>query len=144
VLAIERASFKIPWSRRLFLAELSMPLARDGVALQQPSGMVLGYICLWLVADEAQVHNLAVHPAFRGRGVGRWLLVSALREVQAAGARQVTLEVRAGNLAAQRLYSSLGFVQQGVRPGYYRKEGEDALLLGRALAGLPAAVREKP
>lgn len=144
VLAIERASFSRPWSRRMFLDELAIPLARDRAAFWQPSGMVLAYICLWLVADEVQVQNLAVHPQFRGRGLGRWLLLSALHQARAAGALQANLEVRAGNIAAQRLYQSLGFAYQGTRPRYYNPEGEDALLLGRSLDDLPPIGREKP
>lgn len=143
VWALEQASFKNPWSRSLFLGELASPLARDRVVLLQPAGTVVAFICLWLVAGEAQVQNLAVHPAFRRRGIGRWLLLCSLAEARAAGARTVTLEVRSGNLAARRLYESLGFGQQGVRSGYYRDEGEDALLLGRPLAGLPSTDREK-
>jgi ribosomal-protein-alanine N-acetyltransferase len=76
-----------------------------------------------------QVQNLAVHPAFRRRGVGRFLLAEGLREAHRRGARLATLEVRPSNLAARRLYASLGFVETGRRPGYYQAEGEDALLL---------------
>jgi|Deesub1362A_J573_1020465.scaffolds.fasta_scaffold01687_11 ribosomal-protein-alanine N-acetyltransferase len=129
VVAIERASFARPWAPELFEAEIRHRHALPLVAQSLPAGMVVGYLCLWLVAEEVQVQNLAVHPAFRRRGVGRFLLAEGLREAHRRGARLATLEVRPSNLAARRLYASLGFVETGRRPGYYQAEGEDALLL---------------
>ncbi len=105
------------------------------MALRLPADLVAGYLILWLAADEAQVQNLAVHPAFRQRGVGRQLLVAGLREAHRRGATFATLEVRPSNLAARCLYDSLGFAEQGRRPGYYQAEGEDAILMAADLAG---------
>ncbi len=129
--AIERACFRRPWSRGLFLEELRLPLAMDRVALV--GSQVAAYCCLWLVAGEAQVQNIAVHPAFQRRGLGRFLLLRVLGQARAAGATRVNLEVRTGNIAALSLYESLGFCLEGRRPRYYQPEGEDALLLGRDL-----------
>ncbi len=137
VMAIERVSFAKPWQRRLFEAELRHSHALLLGALTLPAETLAGYLCLWLVADEAQVQNLAVHPAFRGRGVGRYLLVQGLGEARRRGARVATLEVRPSNLAARRLYASLGFREVGRRPGYYQAEGEDALLLDCDLGTAP-------
>jgi [ribosomal protein S18]-alanine N-acetyltransferase len=143
VVDIEAASFDHPWPRGLFLGELAVPQARDRVALLQPAGMVLAFILLWLSAGRARVQNLAVHPAFRRRGIGRWLLLSTLAEAKAAGALSVVLEVRTGNQAAKRLYASLGFQPRELRPGYYREQGEDALVMLRSLEGLPGLTSEK-
>jgi ribosomal-protein-alanine N-acetyltransferase len=129
VMAIEKVSFAKPWQRSLFEAELVHRHALVLAALTLPAETLAAYLCLWLVLDEAQVQNLAVHPAFRERGVGRYLLVRGLDEARRRGARLATLEVRPSNLAARRLYASLGFTQVGRRPGYYQIEGEDALLL---------------
>jgi ribosomal-protein-alanine N-acetyltransferase len=135
--AIERASFVNPWQRKLFAAELTNRHALPLAALTLPGGVLAGYLCLWLAADEAQVQNLAVHPAYRRRGVGRHLLVAGLAEARRRGSRLATLEVRPSNRAARALYRRLGFREVGRRPGYYAAEGEDALLLDCDLAQEP-------
>jgi ribosomal-protein-alanine N-acetyltransferase len=137
VMAIEQVSFANPWQRVLFQAELKHKHALVLAALTLPGETLAAYLCLWLVAVEAQVQNLAVHPAFRQRGVGRYLLVRGLDEARRRGARVANLEVRPSNLAARRLYASLGFYEVGRRPGYYQTEGEDALLLDCQLATAP-------
>ena len=129
ILEIEGASFGQPWNRELFAAELRHPQALPLCALTLPSLQVAGYLCLWLVAGEAQVQNLATHPVWRHLGVARFLLKTGLKEAQRRGCRLATLEVRPSNWAARDLYDSLGFAQVGRRPNYYRAEGEDALLL---------------
>jgi ribosomal-protein-alanine N-acetyltransferase len=78
---------------------------------------------------DADVHNLAVHPAWRRRGIGRSLLEAIISEARGLGLRRVTLEVRKSNQVAQRLYESLGFVAQAVRKGYYSDDGEDAVVM---------------
>ena len=77
----------------------------------------------------AGINYLAVHPDYRRRGVGRYLLTTMIHNAREKGFRRVTLEVRKSNSAAQRLYQSLGFVGNGVRRGYYSNDGEDALLM---------------
>lgn len=133
-MAIERACFSHPWERRLFEAEVVFPQALCLAALTLPGRLVAGYLILWLVVDEAQIQNIAVHPGLRGRGVGRVLLARGLGECRRRGATWASLEVRPSNLAARRLYASLGFKEVGRRPGYYQPEGEDALLLNADLA----------
>ncbi|MCB2226380.1 MAG: ribosomal protein S18-alanine N-acetyltransferase [Desulfarculaceae bacterium] len=133
VVAIEGQCFANPWSRGMFAHELSLPWAMDRVALEAGTERVVGYIILWLVAGEAQVQNIAVDPEYKRRGVGRWLLLTALAEAKGLGAVWSGLEVRAGNAAALALYQSLGYARLGVRPRYYQPENEDAILMGRDL-----------
>lgn len=128
VLAIERASFSQPWAPKLFAAEVVFPRAICLGAFN-PAGLLLGYLILWVVMDEAQIQNIAVHPAFRERGLARALLQAGLAQAAARGATWASLEVRPSNMAARGLYASLGFAEVGRRPGYYQPEGEDALLL---------------
>jgi ribosomal-protein-alanine N-acetyltransferase len=135
VLKIERASFETPWSRRAFLHELERNRVAEAWVAREPAetpgtaDTVVGYLCLWVVADEVHVTNLAVHPARRGRGIGRLLLATLLVRHRALGARRALLEVRPGNVEARRLYGTLGFREVGRRRGYYVDTGEDALLL---------------
>jgi ribosomal-protein-alanine N-acetyltransferase len=97
------------------------------------AGEVLAYSIAWFAADEANLANLAVAPAHRRRGCGRALLDDLLAEARRRGAVSVWLEVRAGNAAAQRLYLDHGFRVVAVRKAYYRKEGEDALVMMKDL-----------
>ena len=97
--------------------------------LAEVDGRIVGYVLFWLLSEEVDIHNIAVHPDFRRHGVGRHLL----EEVVAAARRQkcirVTLDVRRSNLPAQRLYRSFGFAMRGLRKGYYSDNGEDALIM---------------
>ena len=132
VLAIERESFKSPWSKASFEAELGKPYGGLKVIRLQGGdhvGPVLGYICFWLVADELQITNLAVHPEYRRRSIGWHLLLHAIRLGLAAGARFAVLEVDRSNRAARALYEKLGFMVVHKRPCYYPESREDGLVM---------------
>lgn len=128
VLAIERVSFPTPWTRQAFVFEiLYNECARYVVALA--GGRVVGYAGMWVLVDEAHLTNIAVHPEWRGLGLGRALMEEMLARARSFGVRAMTLEVRPSNLPAVRLYASLGFVERGRRKGYYADTGEDALIM---------------
>jgi len=131
VLPIERALFnEEPWTEQLFWSELGQLDSRHYlVALDGDT--VLGYAGLCDYPDEAWVQTLAVTPAGQGRGVGSRLLAALLGEAARRGQRTTRLEVRADNLAAQRLYERHGFARTGVRRGYYQPSGVDAVLMIR-------------
>jgi ribosomal-protein-alanine N-acetyltransferase len=78
--------------------------------------------------DEAHIATVASHPDWRGCGLGQWLMLALLDAAMARGAATSTLEVRAGNLPARRLYEKLGYEVAGVRKRYYR-DGEDGLIM---------------
>ncbi len=80
------------------------------------------------MADEAHIATIASHPDWRGCGLGLYLMLALLDVAQASGAHLSTLEVRAGNLPAQRLYEKLGYEIAGRRRRYYR-DGEDGLIM---------------
>ena len=133
VLAIEGASFSMPWSRGAFLYEMEQNrVARCWV--MREAGRLVGYLCLWEVADELHITNIAVHPATRRRGIGRALLRTVLDEASGRGLRLVVLEVRPSNHEARTLYESFGFRVVGRRRGYYYDTGEDALVMEASLA----------
>jgi ribosomal-protein-alanine N-acetyltransferase len=96
--------------------------------LRVPVSPVLAYGGLWLMVDEAHIATIASHPDWRGCGLGQWLLLALLDAAIARGAVCSTLEVRAGNLPAQRLYEKLGYETVGMRRRYYR-DGEDGLIM---------------
>ncbi len=134
VLAIEQASFPVPWSRRIFLTELTAPpFSCLCVARPAPDRTsdraVVGYVCCWVVRDEMHLLNLAVHPDSRRQGIGEELLRYALARSRREGAAVATLEVRASNRAARRLYERAGFGVIAFRPRYYTNPGEDAVVM---------------
>jgi [ribosomal protein S18]-alanine N-acetyltransferase len=138
VLAIERASFTMPWSRGAFLYEIQQNrVARCWVG-RLPDGQVVGYLCLWEVADEVHITNVAVRPNARRQGIARSLLSSVLEDGRSRGFKVVVLEVRPSNRHALRLYESFGFRVVGRRHGYYYDTGEDALVMEIALNAQPA------
>lgn len=139
VLAIEKACFPAPWSRAAFEQEFLSPYAHLLAAGDpEAAGRVCGYLCFWLVAEEGHILNLAVHPERRGRGVGGRLLEYTLGFAQAKGAEEVYLEVRRSNFRAISLYRRFHFQPRGVRPGYYRESGEDAIIMGLRLEADPS------
>jgi [ribosomal protein S18]-alanine N-acetyltransferase len=131
VVAIEQHSNLEPWTEETFLEELLkahsyLLVARISVGARE---VVAGYICFWLVADEVQILNVAVHQAYRRLGIGRALLFHCLNCGADRRSRIAVLEVRSSNLAAQQLYSSLGFRVAGQRPDYYGGFREPAVLM---------------
>jgi ribosomal-protein-alanine N-acetyltransferase len=132
VVAIERGSFSLPWSRGAFLYEMEQNrVARCWV--MRDGSRVVGYVCLWEIGDEVHITNIAVHPDIRRRGIGRTLLQSVIDEARQHGARVVALEVRPSNREARPLYEAFGFQVIGRRKGYYYDTGEDALVMELAL-----------
>ena len=121
-----------PWSARSFRESMQSSL---GFVAESPGGETEGFVLLRIVADEAEILNIAVRPAAQRRGLGSHLLAAALDIAQTRGANGCWLEVRESNRAAQSLYERHGFVESGRRDGYYGDGArcEDALLLCRDL-----------
>ena len=135
VLAIELVSFALPWTEEMFEHELAREdISRTLVARLVDAGTpppICGYICVWLVAEEMHVNNIAVSPRWRRRGIGGALLEAALEQGRLRGARRAFLEVRASNQAAQELYRQFGFEPAAVRKRYYTQPIEDAVVMKR-------------
>jgi [ribosomal protein S18]-alanine N-acetyltransferase len=142
VLAIERASFTMPWSRGAFLYEMEKNRVARCWVMRDDSAIV-GYVCLWEIADELHITNIAVDPSLRRRGIGRALLQGVIDDARVRGLRVVALEVRPSNTEARTLYESFGFRIVGRRRGYYYDTGEDALVMEALLTG-DARVHEAP
>jgi ribosomal-protein-alanine acetyltransferase len=102
----------------------------DATADATADGEVVGFGGVALFPEEAHVMTLAVDRRAQGRGVGAQVVAGMLDEVARAGRRAVTLEVRASNGPARRLYRRAGFEDSGVRPAYY-PDGEDAVIMWR-------------
>ena len=106
---------------------------------EEPGAAVIGYGGLWLMVDEAHVTSIAVHPDFRGKGLGELLMLALMEVSIRLDARFVTLEVRVSNAVARALYEKLGFRQAGIRPRYYTDNNEDAVVMWSEELRQPAA-----
>lgn len=137
IVAIERATFTDPWSREMFRSELELGGGTYARTAERDE-RVIGYLCAVLVADEAHLGNLAVHPAEQRSGVGQLLLDDLLRTAIRHGVARLTLEVRESNEIARKFYRKNDFIDVAIRKNYYRSPVEDAIVM---LRGLPEEKR---
>ena len=127
ILSIENAVYHSPRTKTQYLQELDNDLAQ--YLLLFNGAEIVGYVGYWLVLDECSIIMVAVHPEWQGFGFGRKLMQKALADAAHSGATFSTLEVRDGNLPALKLYQSLGYKIVGRRKNYYKRTGDDALLM---------------
>jgi len=143
VLAIEQASFTMPWSGNLFLSEFrNAPVSLMLVARSSPgSRAIIGYIVCWIVADELHILDLATDTASRRKGIARHLVLAALKYGYERHVQRAFLEVRSSNEAALNLYAGLGFVRSTLRKDYYDLPVEDAVIMSLEQDGLQKLMR---
>ena len=123
---LEEETFSMPWSADSFLEMISKEDARYYVA--EEDGRLLGGCGVLMIAGEGNITNVAIAPEARNRGIGTALLRHLMAEGDREGLTAYTLEVRVSNAAAIHVYEKLGVVSAGVRPGFYEKPVEDALI----------------
>ena len=152
VMVIEDVAFPAPWPASAYRHELSQnELATYLVLRERPSkelsgwrrvvrwrrqepGAILAYGGFWIILEEAHISTIAVHPEWRGRGLGEMMLVALIDAAMLRAATQATLEVRVSNTVAQGLYRKYSFLEVGRRSRYYHDNNEDALIM--TLSGL--------
>jgi [ribosomal protein S18]-alanine N-acetyltransferase len=166
VIAIERASFTMPWTldtfrgllRRtdadLFVADVADGPVADGPVAEGPAAegpasagsasegsaagrRVVAYAAVWMVVDQAELGDIAVAAEWRRRGIAKRLIDTVLEHVGRRGVREIFLEVRPSNHEARRLYERYGFEAIGRRKNYYNSPREDALVLRRPVVPGP-------
>ncbi len=127
IIEIEEATFTEAWSPGTFASLLG----RDDmvVLVAAEGGVVVGYGVVVIGEGEAELANLAVSAARRGRGAGEALLAHALDVLREHGVGWVYLAVRASNTRAAELYRRFGFHEIGRHRSYYADPLEDALVL---------------
>lgn len=131
VAALEMQCFSAPWSEASIASELDNPLSLWLVALEGEK--VLGYVGSQMVPPEADMMNLAVSSEARRQGVGCGLVTALCSALRQRGMESLTLEVRASNEGAWKLYEHLGFAQVGLRRNYYFSPKEDGVILRKEL-----------
>jgi ribosomal-protein-alanine N-acetyltransferase len=156
VVNVDALSFPSPWSPASYAFEITNNNTSHMIVLdmqRQTSGgwrrvwqrlggqpepsTIVGYAGMWNISGEAHVSTIAVHPEWRGHGLGEVLLNGLLTRSVALNAEYSVLEVRVSNRSAQNLYRKYGYEIVGDRKGYYRDNNEDAYLMH--LAALDAA-----
>ena len=148
VMSIEKCSFPSPWPESAYHYELSFRRDSRFYVLQLyqaddwsrsswkerslgrsgENSSILGYYGVRFPSRRAHLCTLAIHPNWRGRGLGQFALLCALDEALQRGVDAVTLEVRTSNTIAQQIYEKAGFVRNSIRQSYYR-DGEDAWVM---------------
>lgn len=123
---LEEETFSMPWSADSFLEMISKEDVRYYVA--EEDGRILGGCGVWMIAGEGNITNVVIAPEARNRGIGTAMLRHLMAEGDREGLTAYTLEVRVSNAAAIHVYEKLGFVSAGIRPGFYEKPAEDAMI----------------
>lgn len=127
VAELERICFGTHWTATNFPKELDNPRCFYYVTLkkQQP----VGYLGFWQILEEAHITTVGVHPSIRKRHIAQRMLCFMMDDCLARDVHWITLEVKASNLQAQKLYQKFGFAVMGRRKNYYQADKEDALIM---------------
>ena len=133
VLDIERLSFPDPWTEGMLLSSIcegiDFTLLLDGESL-------IGYSVLdRRVKGEAELHNIAVNPCYRGKGLSSLLMDKMISDCSLYGVSVIFLEVRENNAPAIGLYNKYGFTEIGKRKNYYKNPTENAIIMQRRVPG---------
>lgn len=126
---LNAAAFSMPWSAEAFLR-----LAQDENSLYyvaEEEGRIIASMGVTRVLSEGDINNVVVEESYRGRGIACRMLELLLAEGERLGIREYTLEVRISNAPAIALYEKLGFVSEGIRPRFYERPVEDAMIMWR-------------
>lgn len=126
---IESESFSMPWSADAFRELLDRPYCAYFVALAD--GQIAGCCGYTDTCHEANIDNVVVAAEYRNLGIAQALLQRLMEHGQNSGIEAYTLEVRVSNLAAIHIYEKFGFKSEGIRPGFYEKPVEDAMIMWR-------------
>jgi ribosomal-protein-alanine N-acetyltransferase len=138
VMAIEASAYSFPWTRGNFIDAMAAGYVME-LLLRPDDGALIGYYAAMPGVDELHLLNLTVAPAFQRRGHARRLLAALQAQARALRLSSLWLEVRVSNERALALYTQWGFVQNGLRRGYYPAAGgrrEDAAVM---MLQVPAA-----
>jgi len=130
VYEIERLSFEHPFPKEVIFIQLF--LHSDTSLVVEHNGRVIGYAIAARENGKLHLLNFAVHPSYRGKGLGKLLLDRIIKLAEKRGLKEVYLEVESDNEIAKALYKKMGFKEVKVLKGYY-PWGKDAILMVRKL-----------
>lgn len=127
VYEIEQQLFSMPWSKEDFTSSMNHP--QNLYLVVDDGGKIAGYCGFWSVLDEGQITNVAVQQEYQNQGIGKLLITELLRKGREKALTAFTLEVRESNKYAIQLYKSCGFEEAGIRPNFYEKPTENAVIM---------------
>jgi len=132
ILSVQRACpAASQWKPTDYTAAIAQPDRL--VLIAEKDSKILGFAVVYTGIPEWELENVAVAPDSRRSGIGRALMAALINLARKAGATEIRQEIRISNTAAQKLGLSVGFIQEGRRPDYYRDRVEDALLFKHLL-----------
>ena len=126
IIGIENSAFNISWTRNQIKNDIQSNTDSENWVYIMDE-IVTGYVFGWIIHDEFHLNNIAVHPEYLRRSIGKALLRHIIVRVKSCDIKLILLEVSAHNILAQKCYKSIGFTQMGVQKDYYSKE-DDAIL----------------
>ena len=133
VAQMEAQIFTDPWSEKVYRETFELEgvcylvaINNDDETSETP--LIIGAAGIRNIAGTGEITNVMITPEFRGRGIAKRMLTELLERGRELGATEFTLEVRVSNDEAVKLYEKLGFVREGIRPGFYRNPPEDAAI----------------
>lgn len=124
---LEEETFSMPWSRDVFLKMIEKEDARYYVA--EADGEVVGGCGVLMIAGEGDITNVVIDKKYRNQGIGTKMLQYLIEDGYQNGLTAFTLEVRVSNQNAIHVYEKLGFFSEGIRPNFYEKPTEDAMIM---------------
>lgn len=127
VTALEESCFSMPWKKQDF--EDILTNSDRFYLVAEIDNKIVGGCMLTMIAGEGDVSNVAVSESYRGNHIATVLMQELLRMGEKNGIRDFTLEVREQNLPAIRLYEQAGFVSEGIRPNFYDKPKDNAVIM---------------
>ncbi len=116
------------WSKDSFYNEIANNLAHY-YCVRDKSSILLGFIGVWHIFEEAHITTLAVHPEYRNMQLAQVLMLKAIEDCYKNMIKYITLEVRESNVPAIALYEKFLFESIGMRKNYYQDNGENAVIM---------------
>lgn len=146
IIALDQICFGGLWTKGGYEREMASPRSLLlGLVKPTPPPIeeeLIGMACFWAIVEEAHITLLGIDPNYRGQGLGEFLLSQLLADAHTWSLERATLEVRASNTAAIKLYQKMGFEIAGRRKDYYPLPPEDALILWRSRLQEPEFAQE--
>lgn len=124
---LEEETFSMPWSRDAFVEMITKKDA--GYYVAEIDGHIIGGCGVLMAAGEGNITNVVVDKKERNKGIGTKMLQYLIEDGYRRGIEAFTLEVRVSNAAAIHVYEKLGFLSEGIRPNFYEKPTEDAMIM---------------
>ena len=126
IITIENSAFNKPWTRNQIKNDIQSDIDSENWVYVIDK-LIAGYIFGWIIQSEFHLNNIAVHPEYLRRSIGKNLIQHIIARIILRNIGVILLEVSAENIPARKCYQSLGFNQMGIRKDYYSK-GDDAIL----------------